>query len=162
MTPEQFQIQLKNLSKRVQTFLKDDAPQYAANSAIEHFKDNFMKEGFFGTRWKNVKRREDPKNFKTITRGINKGTVRAINNAGKAKILTGTSNLKNSIHYRTEPGAAIVYSDTEYGKAHNEGLKAGRGKGFIMPKRQFIGNHPTLTKAIREELEKRVKQVFGS
>jgi len=38
-----------------------------------------------------------------------------------------------------------------YMRVHNEGLKAGRGKGFTMPKRQYIGTSATLNKIIHDK-----------
>jgi phage gpG-like protein len=32
-----------------------------------------------------------------------------------------------------------------YAEVHNAGLRAGRGKGFVMPKRRFIGDHKGYT-----------------
>ena len=50
-------------------------------------------------------------------------------------------------------------SKEPYGRVHNEGLRAGRGKGFTMPRRQFMGEHPELDDLIIRKLEEKLKQI---
>jgi len=148
MTPKEFQIHLQNLSREVQQFMDRDGPEIAANIAVEKFKENFEQEGFFGKKWKEVQRRTPgTKANKYLSKKHPADTQR--------KILAGrTGNLRNSINYRTEPGKAIVFSDTAYGKYHN------KGDGKI-PKRQFIGENQQLTDHIGKELEKRINKMFN-
>jgi phage gpG-like protein len=47
-----------------------------------------------------------------------------------------------------------------YAGVHNFGLRAGRGKGFTMPKRQFIGPSKLLDKKIVRLLKKELKKPF--
>jgi phage gpG-like protein len=87
------------------------------------------------------------------------------------KILTGkTGDLGRSIQTdrsRTGAGRATVWtnpskftrSDRIYAAVHNEGLMAGRGKGFKMPKRQFMGESPTLNKLIIQELQRKLAEM---
>jgi len=49
----------------------------------------------------------------------------------------------------------------EYAKVHNEGLRAGRGKGFVMPKRQFIGKSATHDKMNHRSILKIIKSIMG-
>jgi phage gpG-like protein len=42
----------------------------------------------------------------------------------------------------------------KYEKVHNYGLQAGRGKGFTMPKREYIGESDYLNKAIEKKARK--------
>jgi phage gpG-like protein len=49
-----------------------------------------------------------------------------------------------------------------YAKVHNEGLRAGRGAGFTMPRRQFMGMHNKLNSAIIKALEKRLSTINKS
>jgi phage gpG-like protein len=170
MTPEQYQSRLKALEKEFKDFFNKYGPSIAATVAIRLFKQNFRNEGFFGEKWKEVKRRENERNFKTITRGKRKGQKAAKGADGKRKILTGrTGDLGRSIEVKEAgDGRAVIWanpnaftSKAPYGRVHNEGLKAGRGKGFIMPKRQFMGDHPELRKAIAEELERKLKEIFN-
>lgn len=107
---------------------------------LDEFDRNFERQGFFSDNtWKPRKR--------------------ADKNRRQRAILIKSGRLRNSI------GARINYARSEvvftsslpYAKVHNEGGKAGRGKGFTMPKRQFIGHHPVVDKKIvliiREDID---------
>jgi phage gpG-like protein len=48
-----------------------------------------------------------------------------------------------------------------YGKVHNEGLRAGRGKGFTMPKRQFIGDSAVLNERIERKTKAFITQFLN-
>ncbi|MDR2147052.1 MAG: hypothetical protein LBE91_11395, partial [Tannerella sp.] len=110
MTLGEFTIHAEQMEQEFRQFFNDDGPELAANIAEEKFKENFDNEGFFGTGWQEVQRRiPGTKTYKAVAKRHPADTQR--------KILTGrTGNLKNSINHRTEPGKAIVYSDTVYGK----------------------------------------------
>ena len=79
----------------------------------------------------------------------------------KYKPLTSSRNhLFNSITYTLQPGQATIQNKVKYAVVHNEGLKAGRGKGFIMPKRQFIGESAELTKQVGIKIEQELKIIL--
>ncbi|MDR1757923.1 MAG: phage virion morphogenesis protein [Bacteroidales bacterium] len=151
--PEEFQQRLNSLQRKFKDLYNEVAPAIAGNVAVRLFKKNFQDEGFFGQAWKEVKRRENP-----WTRGA----------AASRGILTGnTGDLGRSIEYKIEGDGKViiftnpsefVHSKEPYGRVHNEGLRSGRGSGFIMPKRQFIGDHPELRRAIIDELERKLKE----
>lgn len=156
MKPEEFQDCLKNLEKEFKELYTRVAPRAAGRVAVRLFKENFRDQGFFGKRWKEVQRR----------RGVKGRSGKA---GSRRKILTGaTGDLRRSIRYTIdERGTATIFTDASrfahskkpYGKVHNEGLRAGRGRGFIMPKRQFIGDHEVLRKAVAEEIVKKIKEI---
>jgi len=147
MTFAEFTIHLQKIEQDVNQFINDDGPEYAANIAVEKFKENFQNEGFFGDKWKEVQRRTPgTKAYKSVVNRHPADTQR--------KILSGrTGNLRNSINYRTEPARAIVYSDTPYGIYHNDGTDK-------LPKRQFIGDNPELEKSIMDKLEKELNNII--
>ncbi|MDR3326922.1 MAG: phage virion morphogenesis protein [Prevotellaceae bacterium] len=164
MTPEEFQQELKRLETQFKYYSKNISP-IIGKVAVDLFKQNFKNEGFFGEHWKEVKRREASSgNFKTIQRGEHKGQTEATNAFGRRKILTGaTGDLGRSIQYKVLSDGVIniftnpaVFGKEPYARVHNEGLKAGRGSGFTMPKRQFIGDHPQLRQAIIDKLTNRL------
>jgi phage gpG-like protein len=147
MNPEQFTVHLNNIATELQQAIGNDLLQTAGNIAAKAFKKNFQGEGFFGEGWQEVDRRKPgTKAYKAVEKKHPNDT--------KRKILTGrTGNLGRSIDYRVVTGAAVVYSDTEYGKYHNDG----DGK---IPKRQFIGNSPTLEKEIKDAIKERVDAIL--
>lgn len=124
--------------------LKDEVKQMA----ISHFKKSFDIEGFNDSpvkKWKPLKmKRRQP----------------YTNN----KILTKTGKLKNSLRGRSYVGSRVwwvdIYSSVEYANVHNEGLRSGRGRGFKMPKRQFMGNSRILDKKIQTRIDNRIKNAI--
>ena len=80
----------------------------------------------------------------------------------KLPILTKSGDLHDSIAYKKEPGIVKVFSDLIYAKVHNEGLKAGRGKGFMMPKRQFMGKSVVILKRIVDKSKREIIKIISS
>lgn len=107
----------------------------AVNSK-KHFEKNFDEQGFDGQKWKPVNRFQTGRGKAAKTNPILQGK-----GAGKLRKLVIVSTDINNIQISTRPSTDV------YAKVHNEGLKAGRGKGFTMPKRQFIGNSEKLNKS---------------
>ncbi|GHT04846.1 hypothetical protein AGMMS49525_11590 [Bacteroidia bacterium] len=172
MTPEEFQKKLKGLETEFKDLFQAAAPRIIGVVAVREFKKNFQDGGFFGERWKEVKRRSNPPEYKskTITRGKQKGEVRKTAWM-RRKILTGaTGDLGRSIKVKSASnGQVIIWTDPvkfthskePYGRVHNEGLRAGRGAGFTMPQRQFIGDHPKLREAIITELDRKLHEIIN-
>lgn len=82
--------------------MQNDAPEVIGTEAVRHFKQNFVNEGFDGTKWASRK---------TKTKL-------------QRKTLTGQGNgdhLGDSIDYRVEGRTIIVYTDKVYAQIHNEG-----------------------------------------
>lgn len=142
MTAEQFKIKLEQAKRRLPTAINKELPVNIGKKSVDIFTENFQHEGFEDVAiepWKEVKRRQNPR-----TKGA----------AKTRKILTGTTgDLGRSIKYDIMPHAVVVYSDVPYAAVHNEGLRAGRGKGFTMPKRQFIGDSQKINEMIETEID---------
>ena len=149
MTLQDFSHHLQGLEAKIRQQLERDLPLKAGNLALRRFKENFQKEGFFGRRWKEVKRRLNPKT---------KGAART------RKILTGqTGDLGRSLQLSVTTGRATITSDLPYSAAHNEGTStAGRGRHTRIPQRQFMGEHPQLTKEIEELVRKEIEKALKS
>lgn len=80
--------------------------------------------------------------------------------AGRA-ILVKSGALRRSI--RVRPAGlfkAYIYSNLPYAQVHNDGLRSGRGKGFIMPKRQFLGDSSVLNRKIISKFQSRIDKIF--
>ena len=158
MTPEEFKQRIKTLEKEFKGLFEQYAPTIAGKTAVSLFKQNFQKEGFFGDGWKEVQRRQ------SWTRTYN-SVVKSHPADTKRKKLTGrTKDLGSSIKCKVlKNGTALVFTDfgskKPYGRVHNDGLRAGRGSGFTMPKRQFMGDHPTLRQAITDEIERKLTEI---
>lgn len=76
-------------------------------------------------------------------------------NPSRRALLVKTGTLKgHALKGRTRNGAVEFVFPLEYERVHNEGLKAGRGEGFKMPKRQFVGESKVLTDRITKKVQK--------
>ena len=155
MTPEEFNQNIKRLATKYKDFFDIYAPVIVGKEAVSFFKKNFQNEAWGRVKWQEVQRRQSEKT---------KGAART------RKILSGaTGDLGRSIEIKeTSPGTVVVWtnpsafgSKVPYGRVHNEGLKAGRGAGFTMPKRQFMGDDPELNRIIIEKLETKLKEIHA-
>lgn len=162
MTPKEFEGNLKRLQKEFKDLFDKYAPKIAGAVAVRFFKSRFQIEGWERAGdWQEVQRRMSAwvRNGKTVKNPYKGAKL-------TRKILTGdTGDLGRSIEVQKEsPGSVTIWtrpigSNKAYARVHNEGLRAGRGKGFQMPKRQFMGEHPELNRMIIEELERKLKQI---
>lgn len=153
MSPDQFKQEIDRLQDEFKALFAKYAPTIAGKTAVSYFKKNFQNEAWGRVRWQEVKRRMDPR-----VKGAR----------ASRKILTGdTGDLARSIEVKAvSKGQVVIWtapsafgSKEPYGRVHNEGLRAGRGKGFIMPKRQFMGESEELNALIISELERKLKQI---
>ncbi|MDR1737987.1 MAG: phage virion morphogenesis protein [Candidatus Symbiothrix sp.] len=159
MTVEEFAAQCARWSAALEEAVDSRIPHEMGVKAIELYRENFDRQGYFGERW-------DPRKV-------------AKNAPHATKILQQSKALVNSMRVVSEGGGEVVIeSDLPYSRIHNEGgvirqtvtdkqrrwmganLKASKKTGSVLeitiPKRQFMGDHPTL----REELAKEVKEVL--
>ena len=117
--------------------------------AINHYKKSFINGGFTDETsqlWKHRKRED---------RG------RYAKNAGSRAVLVKTGKLKRSLVAKKFGRYAVrITSNVNYANVHNEGLRAGRGKGFTMPKRQFVGYSGMLSAKIELRLRNKIQRIF--
>ena len=114
------------------------------NIAINEAKENFRRQGFMDRslkRWKPRKKRDEGRAI-LVKSGALRRSIRRIS----------VSNKRVTIGSKGKPAV--------YAGVHNYGLKAGRGKGFTMPKRQFLGPSHTTNKRIVNLIKKKIKKGF--
>jgi len=168
MNASEFQSYLKRVAVMVSNLPKD-----VAVLAADEFDTNFERQGFFGDGWAESKRVERYR----------------IGERKQGSTLLQTGNLRRSIRYSVQGGTIRFSSDVPYASIHNEGgeinhpggtafvKKNGKaiwvsnrtaaGKNYhrtrphkiVMPRRQFVGNHPDLEKAIAAHIEYELKNV---
>lgn len=113
--------------------------------AKNHFVRSFRNQGFTDQslqRWQARKR---------VDRGVR----------GNRAILVKSGDLRRSIRIVSKTLTSVtIGSDLPYAKVHNDGLRAGRGRGFKMPKRQFIGYSSALSISLQRKLDNRIQKVF--
>ena len=138
--------------KKINNYLNNGVFETVGNEAVSHYKKSFRDEGFTNQnlkKWKEVKRRMNPRNPKAASATL--------------PILTKSGELGDSIKWARGSGRKVVIrSDKVYAKVHNEGGRAGRGKGFQMPKRQYIVKSAELTKKINDKVGKQINTIAHS
>lgn len=148
-----------HFTRKIKKAIRRDAPRVAGKEAVKLFKQNFQDEGFFGKRWKEVQRRRVVEVSYRTKKGKRRSKYRtkAKGADGKRRILTGrTGGMGRSFVAEVRDGKAWIINTTPYSAVHNEGLRAGRGGGFIMPRRQFMGDHRRLREALSKEVESEI------
>jgi phage gpG-like protein len=119
----------------------------ASTEAVNHFKANFKVGGFVDRgvdKWKPWTGNKDP------GRGILIGK--------------GSGKLKRSIARSSMSATRVIIgvkgSPIKYASVHNFGLRAGRGKGFIMPQRKFMGDSHKLNQKISRLIKRRLNKIL--
>lgn len=163
MDPNQFKKLLIANQNQIKRFVNNIAPDLIGDAAVNHFKENFDKEGFVDETlkpWKEVKRREEGSTWYEFD--ANKPPKYRSTKRGNDKILKDTNQLQDSIEYEAKQHKVIIYSELPYAAVHNYGQKAkifGK-KSFKMPKRQFIGSSRQLDKKIIKMLTSEIDKII--
>lgn len=134
------------VGKAVKTQLEASLTLIGAE-AKNHFVRSFRDGGFTDKslqRWK--PRKKETK--KTIGRGVLIGPAADLR---KSIVRKGINKSNLSV---------VIATDKKYAAVHNLGLKAGRGNGFIMPKRQFIGDSYQLNNKVKAIIISRTNKAF--
>jgi len=149
MTVEQFLNSIKMRQRDFETLMNRTLPIKVGVLAKAHFQQNFEKGGFVDSglkKWKPAKR-------------LTKGEKGAANNYGT--LLSERNHLFSSITYVPGNAQVKIINPVEYAAVHNEGLKAGRGKGFTMPKRQFIGKSHELEVNVEDKIDSEIRIILN-
>ncbi len=123
---------------------KKTMPKILGNMALNHFVKSFKDGGFTDKGFEKWQPR----------------SRRAKRNTGRA-LLVDTGRLKRGLKLSKATFDFIKIADAvPYAATHNDGLRAGRGKGFKMPKRKFVGDSYVLKRNIKQEIVKQLNNVF--
>lgn len=124
---------------------KSKLPRLIAEEAVNEFRLNFRRQGFKDAtvkKWKKRKSKKDTGRGILVGKGSGKKLSRSIRQLQVSK------------------RQIIIGSTVHYAGVHNYGLRAGRGRGFKMPQRKFVGNSKSLDKKIRKLIIKRIDRAF--
>lgn len=154
MTLKDFDKKFQDIADKVPDFIQNIAPRIAGQVALDHAKENFQRQSFDGRPWQEVQRRIPG------SKAYRSNTLRHPARLSRP-ILTGdTGDLGRSLQFSVSNGQATIFSDKIYAKVHNEGLRAGCGKGFIMPQRQFLGTSQNLEQDIKQQILQQFQNLF--
>ena len=145
----------------IDAFLSDKAMRIIQVEGTNHFNSSFINEGFTNRSLVKWKERKKPKGLKG--RALEAWEKK---NAGRAILVSHSADtkgghLKDSISSEISGDSVIFSSDKPYAAVHNEGLLSGRGSGFTMPQRQFIGPSEVLENQIIDKLTKEIINIFN-
>ena len=147
MNEQEFLRQINAKAVGIENCIRRILPIKAGRIAKDRFQNNFLLGGFMDGglhKWKISKRINEVKGAK-----------------GQYKtLMSGRNNLYNSMEYTVSDAEVVIENRVPYAAVHNEGLRAGRGKGFQMPRRQFIGESKELNEEIKEMIENELSKIL--
>lgn len=123
-----------------------DVASIAGMSGVSYFKGSFRKKSFDGKKWQEAKVDKDKKRK-------------------RGSLMVDSSALMNSVRIAQATPESVVWAagndKIAYAEVHNEGGRAGRGAGFDMPQRQFMGEAEELETIITKRIFSYLKTVFN-
>ncbi len=150
--------ELQEQMAQVKTLIERRLPQQIADKAQQQVDNSFMNEQFQdkkSSKWKGREKDKESGKARIERRGILVGE--------------GTGKLIHSVEAEVRSIDTVAISITnplvlDYAAVHNEGLRSGRGKGFMMPQRQFMPipgeANPALEKEIEKYLDTEMDKIF--
>jgi len=162
-----FSNRLQRNLKAIKKLLNGDLQRIVKREGLNHFEESFTNQGFTDkklVKWYPRKPpdkqfRKDGKALKSYKKWSSKNKGRAILVGHRSDVKGG--HLKDSITARIQGTAVIFSTDKPYAQVHNEGGKAGRGAGFTMKKRQFLGKSDVLIGNIKAKITNELNKVFN-
>lgn len=162
-------IDLAELNRKLLTKISEILPEVVAVEARNHFEASWDNQGFTNKVLKKWQKRQF--NGKSKLKGgtgvtsaykkfcaKDKGRAILVGHASDTK----GAHLKDSIQVEKKPTQVIFSTDKVYAQVHNEGGRAGRGKGFIMPQRQFLGESEVLNAEIEKKMTKEINKFLDT
>ena len=128
--------------------IKTTLPKVLANETKNYFVGEFNTQQWDGKRWL------DPKRKQKTTGSSRNQSATLVQSGTLRRAVIGSlqeANFKR-IHFEVK--------DVAYAKVHNEGLRAGRGLGFQMPKRQFMGQTRKLGEIQMRVIDKTIDKIW--
>jgi len=159
---------LLNLSNQVKNRIADIVPRVIAAEGQRHFEMSWQNQGFTDntlSKWR--KRQFNQKRYRKDRAPTAAYKKFQAKDRGRAILVshqtdTKGTHLKDSIRTTWDRNKVEFATDKVYAQVHNEGGHAGRGKGFEMPQRQFMGPSEALDKAIEAKLDREITKMLDN
>jgi phage gpG-like protein len=164
MTGDEFIKKLQAAQRELENCINRVLPVTVGALAVKHFKANFQKGGFVNGwlhAWKPAKRLLATKIPRRRSKGKLVERKKKPASMRYKTLLSAKNHLRDSIMYKAMRGGVRIYNNVEYANVHNAGLRSGRGKGFRMPKRQFMGKSAELDKLVQKTIEKELTKILN-
>ncbi len=155
---EQFKIDTSLKHQQLKTLIEKHLPIIIGKEAVDYFTENFKKQAWERTPWQEVKRRQSWTREYKYAAKVRRSDAILLGQATSKNKSSGALN--RSIQYTPNTNGVLIHSDLIYAAVHNSGGRAGRGSGFQMPKRQFIGDSPELKKHIENIIKTRISKIL--
>jgi len=157
---------LVKMGQKLREKITEVLPDIIAVEGKKHFEQSFDNQGFTDKsirKWKrrrfggqrNKKRGGRTKAYSEFLRK-DKGRAILVSHQADKK----GPHLKDSIRATKTKKQVIFSTDKPYAQVHNEGGHAGRGAGFEMPQRQFMGPSEELNKKIERKITREMDEFF--
>lgn len=128
--------------------VKSELPRVLANDTKNFFVGEFNHQEWDGKKWQEPQR-------KLKKGGSSRNQSATLVQSGRLR-----RAVINSLQSATFDAIKFKVVDVPYAEVHNEGLRAGRGKGFIMPKRTFMADTLKLRKLQVNRIEKYIDKIW--
>lgn len=157
---------LANQARLVKKLASGDLQRIIGVEGLNHFDKSWDNQGFTDKSLKKWDKRQWNKSKTKKKGGLRKDYKRFKAKDKGRKILmshktdTRGKHLRHSITYRVVGTKVIFTADQPYAQVHNEGGKAGRGIGFVMKKRQYMGASHKLDQKIKKKLDRELDKIF--
>ena len=157
---------LLKMGQKLREKIVEVLPDIIAVEGKKHFEESFDNQGFTdksirkwkGRRFGGQKNRKRGGQTKAYREFLRKDKGRAILVSHQSD--TRGTHLKDSIRATKSKKQIVFSTDKPYAQVHNEGGHAGRGAGFEMPQRQFMGPSEELNRKIEEKVTREMDQFF--
>ena len=180
--------ELKRKIREVDRWVRNDLPRQVGKTAVDHFRENFVREGFMDggvKKWKEVKRRMpssgwygfeykgEKRSSYAFSRNKKTGKTRKAKsqkrlNFSKAatlrKILNGrTHDLQDSLRYLPTSQGVEILSDKPYAEVQNNGgnIRVFGKHTAKLPARPFVGHSRELDETIEKIIEEGLKRILS-
>jgi phage gpG-like protein len=153
---EYFEHLARNLDKIEGDIARDIVAVEAEQFHAKNFRDQgFTDSGF--TPWK--KRKTNERNTKTYEGGIFELEHR---DKGRALLVQSGTLKRHALKGRVVANTVTFEFPLVYERVHNEGGRAGRGNGFQMPQRQYVGESEYLKKRIEAKAKRYLDEFLNN